>query len=186
MGLGTNCIANLCCVVYQPSITQESTHVCLPETDFQHVRSAAPGLASEPQCLDLIHSTKWNASTQGPGRYISATMEKSCVFKCPECHLHLPRNYQTWNQPIEHLFFIYFNCLQNSFLPSVPLEPGEGLLLWQMYSPLCISFGRILCTYLATDMSHKSPARIMWSMRRLFYMTDTPSGTWKQKHLSAH
>lgn len=51
MGLGTNCIANLCCVVYQPSVTQESTHVCLPETDLQHKRSA-PGLGSEQECLD--------------------------------------------------------------------------------------------------------------------------------------
>lgn len=88
-------------------------------------------------------------------------------------------------EPIEHLFFIYFSCLQNFFLPSVPLEPGPAALT-DVY-PLHISFGRISCTYLATDMTHKKgPARIMWSMRRLFYMTDTPSGTWKQKPLSAH
>lgn len=57
MALGKNCIANLCSLVYQPSITQESTHVYLPQTDLQHVRSA-PGLGSEPEHLDLIYSTK--------------------------------------------------------------------------------------------------------------------------------
>lgn len=171
-GLGTNRIANLRSVAYQPSITQESTHVYLPQTDLQHMRSA-PGLGSQPECLDLIYSTKWNANTQSGaqgGTYL-------LPWRSPLYHLHLPKNDQMWNQPIELLFFIYFSCLKNSFFPSVPLEPGEGLLLWQMYRSLRISFGRISCTYLSIDMSHKKgAARIMWSMRRLFYMTDTPSG----------
>lgn len=134
-GLGTNCIANLYCVVYQLSITQDSTGVCLPEmrSPSAHEICTWSWFRARMSGLNLQHQVKWQYTIWGPGRYIPATLEKSCISECPEHHLHLSKNYQMWNQPIEHLFFIYFSCLQNFFLPSIPLEPGEGLLLWQMY-----------------------------------------------------
>lgn len=42
--------------------------------------------------LNLQHQVKCQYTIWGPGRYIPATLEKSCISECPEHHLHLSKN----------------------------------------------------------------------------------------------
>lgn len=88
---------------------------------------------------DSIYSTKWNADIL-PGAQGGAYMPP---WRSPMCHLHSPTNRQTWDKQKGLFFFLFvlkylsFSCLQNSFLPWVPLEQGEGPLLRQRFT-LCI------------------------------------------------